>query len=270
MEYPIYTTSSFILFSTCFILGDDEIQDVAIPTGIPIVYKFNNIKDLKPISWPEEYLTQRHMKGVFLEKPGLLKEALKLEQEWSSRVPGYDSAMGKEKNPTSPLERSLNKLKAERELGQLAGQFKNHNVIEDDDGTDGNQGRPIQFEKKEELTKMARPEVVTRSKILDEDEDDESAKPTIISANPCQTPLPNTAGKSGNVPIRTDATIVIIRHGKTEHNKLGLFTGEEWTSGALFFVINLLTLTGHRLFQDGKMLHWRRMGPKKLAVRVNY
>jgi len=64
------------------------------------------------------------MKGIFLEKPGLLKEALKLEQEWSSMVPGYDSAMGKVKNPTSPLERSLNKLNAERELGQLAGQFE--------------------------------------------------------------------------------------------------------------------------------------------------
>ena len=114
----------FFSIDELFHSGDDEIQDVAIPTGIPIDYKFNNIKELKSIEWPDEYLRVRHMKGIFLEKPGLLKEALKLEQEWSSKVPGYDSAMGKDKNPTSPLERSLNKLNAERELGQLAGQFE--------------------------------------------------------------------------------------------------------------------------------------------------
>jgi 2,3-bisphosphoglycerate-dependent phosphoglycerate mutase len=31
----------------------------------------------------------------------------------------------------------------------------------------------------------------------------------------------------GSVPIRKESVIVIIRHGKTEHNKLGLFTGWE-------------------------------------------
>jgi 2,3-bisphosphoglycerate-dependent phosphoglycerate mutase len=31
----------------------------------------------------------------------------------------------------------------------------------------------------------------------------------------------------GPVPVRRDSVIVIIRHGKTEHNKLGLFTGWE-------------------------------------------
>jgi len=177
------------------------------------------------------------MKGIFLEKPGLLKEALKLEQEWSSRVPGYDSAMAKAKNPTSALERSLNKLKAERELGQLAGQFKDRSMIEEDDGTDGNLGRPIQFQTQVDLTKTRdSPERTAdaternaKNKILDEEDvfdEDEIAKPELISANPCQTPLPNASEKQGKAPIRTDATIVIIRHGKTEHNKLGLFTGE--------------------------------------------
>ena len=33
----------------------------------------------------------------------------------------------------------------------------------------------------------------------------------------------STAGAAA--PIRRDPTIVLIRHGKTEHNKLGLFTG---------------------------------------------
>ena len=186
------------------------------------------------------------MKGVFLEKPGLLKEALKLEQEWSSRVPGYDSAMGKEKIPTSPLERSLNKLKAERELGQLAGQFKDRHAIEEDDGTDGNQGRPIQFQtqeitmtKENQETKAKPIERIVKTKILDEEdvfEEDVITKPAIIAANPCQTPLPSISGKQGDVPIRTDATIVIIRHGKTEHNKLGLFTGDYQTPFIIYYM----------------------------------
>jgi len=39
---------------------------------------------------------------------------------------------------------------------------------------------------------------------------------------PSQSLLPGI----GNVPIRRDPTVVLIRHGKTEHNILGLFTGE--------------------------------------------
>jgi len=40
---------------------------------------------------------------------------------------------------------------------------------------------------------------------------------------PSATVLHNPAG----APIRRDSVIVIIRHGKTQHNKLGLFTGWE-------------------------------------------
>jgi len=65
--------------------------------------------------------------------------------------------------------------------------------------------------------------------ILDEDDVGEEQSPALISANPCQKPLPTETvlPGMGNVPIRTDAVIVMIRHGKTEHNKLGLFTGWE-------------------------------------------
>ena len=38
---------------------------------------------------------------------------------------------------------------------------------------------------------------------------------------PCLTAMPAVS------PIRKDSVIVIIRHGRTEHNKLGLFTGWE-------------------------------------------
>ena len=58
-------------------IGDEEIQDVAIPTGIPIVYNFKKLsngqlKSVTPKS-QEHSVSQLHMKGQFLEKPGLLK-----------------------------------------------------------------------------------------------------------------------------------------------------------------------------------------------------
>ncbi len=51
-------------------IGDDDIKDVAIPTGIPIIYNFD--KDLNPIppSSDQNTVSQVHMRGVFLEKPG--------------------------------------------------------------------------------------------------------------------------------------------------------------------------------------------------------
>jgi hypothetical protein len=70
-------------------IGDEEIQNVQIPTGIPIIYKFKKDTDTgQLISIDDDdggnsnLVSQVHMKGKFLEKPGLLKEALKLEEGW--------------------------------------------------------------------------------------------------------------------------------------------------------------------------------------------
>ena len=95
---------------------------MAIPTGIPIVYKFD--KNMVPIppTRDEQTAAQVHMNGLFLEKPGVLKSALKRETEWCNRVPGYDKTMTR-KFGLSPLERSLTKLQAERDLGAWAGKF---------------------------------------------------------------------------------------------------------------------------------------------------
>lgn len=58
-------------------IGEEEIRDVAIPTGIPIVYKFEKLANGELRSVPdmnrENTVSQLHMTGQFLEKPGLLK-----------------------------------------------------------------------------------------------------------------------------------------------------------------------------------------------------
>jgi 2,3-bisphosphoglycerate-dependent phosphoglycerate mutase len=288
-------------------IGDNEIQEVAIPTGkllsrfagpscpmsplpfhisigrrpfrfcftsgIPIVYKFD--KELNPIppSKEEHSISQVHMNGKFLEKPGLLKEALKREAEWSKNVPGYDSTMNRHKRPMTGLERSLYKLNAERELGAWASEFIDWDKSQaEDDGNDGNFGRPITLTEDEvwdrgmkELEEgdqfdpdapifhgvnqaprvhsiskapIAYPDVEDDHKqslvgyhdVEDDrydDQDDIVVEPNFF-ARPCVTPISQTSLQNGDaVPTRHDSVIVIIRHGKTQHNKLGLFTGWE-------------------------------------------
>jgi 2,3-bisphosphoglycerate-dependent phosphoglycerate mutase len=225
-------------------IGDAEIQDISIPTGIPIIYKFD--KDMKsvPPSKTERAVSQVHMNGLFLEKPGVLKEALKREDEWRQMLSGYDSTMSRHKTPMSSLERSLYKLEAERELGEWASEFIDSNAIPEDDGSDGNMGRPIKLTE-DELWKIGMEELENGSQfdpdsptfhqgktdsILEEEEEEEEMVPVPLwSTNPCVTSMPSemVLNHPADVPIRRDSVIVIIRHGKTQHNKLGLFTGWE-------------------------------------------
>jgi len=212
------------------------------------------MKPIKPIGG-RQTASQMHMSGIFLEKPGLLKEALKREEQWISSVPGYNSTMNRRSNVLSPLERSLTKLKLEREMGKWAGQFIDPNNIEDD-GSDGNMGRPVQYLTEEETrmeekaTEDSRweqglqdikegqffdPDTVQfnsasddPSKAADATDEEENMNSSLMMNSPCLTSMPTeTVVGVGQVPVRKDATIVIIRHGKTEHNKLGLFTGWE-------------------------------------------
>jgi 2,3-bisphosphoglycerate-dependent phosphoglycerate mutase len=218
-------------------IGDEEIQEVAIPTGIPIVYKFDkNMNSVKPQEG--KFLSQKHMKGIFLEKPGELKEALRKELEWCENVPGYSRTMARSNTAMTPVERSLSKLKAEKELGKWAGQFIDPDAVQEDDGSDGNQGKPINFEDetwKRGMKELQEAKEVVPKKSVEEEEEiitfdeEELVVPSVITNNPCLQSMPSQSllPGIGSVPIRRDAVVVLIRHGKTQHNKLGLFTGWE-------------------------------------------
>lgn len=203
-------------------IGDDEIQDVAFPTGIPVIYKFD--RDMKPLAPPKGGARQIHTNGLFLEKPGLLKEALARESEWREKVPGYNSTMSRQKSPMAALEASLFKLEAERELGKWAGQFADPRKPYEDDGTDGNQGKPIALVEDDLWDLALNPDAEDDQDVSEDD----MVVPSIIP-EPCVAAFPSAAKVPGmgKIPIRKEPVIVIIRHGKTEHNKLGLFTGWE-------------------------------------------
>jgi 2,3-bisphosphoglycerate-dependent phosphoglycerate mutase len=217
------------LVKTIDSIPDDDIRDISIPTGIPIVYKFDqNMTPVPPSTGLQA--SQNKMQGLFLEKPGLLKEALKQEELWKKQVPGYNATFSRNKIPMTSLERSLYKLRAERELGKWAGQFIDPNAPVEDDGSDGNMGRPMQLVEDAIWDKGLNGADV--SVLSDVEDDDERVKPftNLISSNqPCVKSIPSASliPGAGAVPIRQDAVVVIIRHGKTEHNKLGLFTGWE-------------------------------------------
>jgi 2,3-bisphosphoglycerate-dependent phosphoglycerate mutase len=185
---------------------------------------------LPPTSGDRQTASQVHMNGLFLEKPGLLKEALIREEEWKKKVPGYDITMGRTKAPMTPLESSLYKLNAERELGAWAGQFADPRKALEDDGSDGNQGKPIQLVE-DDLWDLALKKDSEDAASFDSDDEDVVVPSIITNANasPCVTAYPTNAivPGIGGVPVRKEPVIVIIRHGKTEHNKLGLFTGWE-------------------------------------------
>jgi 2,3-bisphosphoglycerate-dependent phosphoglycerate mutase len=299
-------------------IGDAEIQDVAIPTGIPIVYKFDRESngDLTPCptSKEENAVSQVHMNGKFLEKPGLLKEALKREEEWSRTVPGYDSTMSRHPRPMTNLERSLYKLNAERELGKIAGELIDWDALEDD-GNDGNFGKPIaltedevwaigmeelengvQFDPDSPVFHTAKNVTIVSSgfeerkqtvsdsfsaNLSDDDADEDDDNTEIVPnffAQPCVTAMPPSGVFGTGVPpsTRLDSVIVIIRHGKTQHNKLGVSLGS-WRIGAikLLAVLLFLYLTfALEYFDssslDGRMRPWPTKASKKQKRQDDY
>ena len=179
----------------------------------------------------------------------MLKEALKREDEWARAVPGYDSTMSRHSRPMTSLERSLYKLNAVRELGEWASEFIDINAPVEDDGSDGNFGKPMiltedkvwemgleelehgsQFDPDAPLFhEETKPVKLAVDEPKNSTSDEVTAVPTIYSSPPCVTSMPSAAvlRDDSNIPIRRDSVIVIIRHGKTQHNKLGLFTGWE-------------------------------------------
>jgi 2,3-bisphosphoglycerate-dependent phosphoglycerate mutase len=221
-------------------IGDDEIQDIAIPTGIPIVYKFDqNLTPIPPTA-DESTVAQVHMNGVFLEKPGLLKQAIKREQEWCANVPDYDIVMSRKSTGMTPLERSLSKLEAQRQVQEWASSFADENEDEDD-GTDGK----LTLVEQDKIWEKGLDEV-EEGEYFDPDHpkfeadknvakangsEEETVEAPIYNAsyNPCVSAMPVAATLPGLGPVpikrKSESLIVMIRHGKTENNKLGLFTG---------------------------------------------
>lgn len=149
-------------------LSPEDIKNVAIPNGIPLVYKFE--RGMKPIKMLN---AEAPLSGEFLEKKGLLRAALLKEAQLTTRVPGIEDSVFQASDPRIS---SLTKLNLKREL------------FEDRDVSSLRSTATLEeFHSVDDVPKF-------------------KASPRVVNS------------VDGNY-------LVIIRHGKTEYNKLGIFTG---------------------------------------------
>jgi 2,3-bisphosphoglycerate-dependent phosphoglycerate mutase len=195
-------------------LSADQIQRVGIPNGIPLVYKFD--QNLKPIRTKARENEDDFLSGEFLEKKGLLRSALAQEAELSQKIPGYDlfdgNITGLEKvlrysPPLDPRLNSLFRLDKERLLLEY--------VEKKDAGTDSSA---------EEAAKTAGAAAAMRRRYALSGglpQNNRKVGSTASAVAIKSTGTTALAASSG----RPAPLLVIMRHGKTEHNKLGLFTG---------------------------------------------
>mmetsp|Transcript_3224 Transcript_3224/g.4867 ORF Transcript_3224/g.4867 Transcript_3224/m.4867 type:complete len:685 (+) Transcript_3224:25-2079(+) len=138
-------------------IDSDAIKSVEIPTGIPLVFDFD--EDMKPI---RSNFSVGAVSGSFLAEREKTLAALARERELSNEIPGFsDSGL------VTPVLRAISSLQRERELFSM-------------------------------------------------DSSDEKE----------ETFIPDFAEREYDLGIK-GPLLVIMRHGKTEFNKLGLFTGWE-------------------------------------------
>ena len=247
-------------------LSEDGIKKVGIPNGIPLVYKFD--KFLKPIPQDNAVLPLR---GEFLEKAGLLREALEREKKIKENVLGtFDRSAGAD---VSARVRRLQLLDDQRKkfwppsrhgagagiggsrisAGQQGSDKSNKAFTGaiDDERPDGvrlstpfistvndalagayyrgggdtditlkeaKRGQTGAMNDSNEGRKNERERNFAETMILrDKEGKDEKISGRVVSA----------AKKFKRSADLEDSFIVMIRHGRTEYNKLGIFTGWE-------------------------------------------
>ena len=177
-------------------IEDDRIEDISFPPGIPVVYKFD--RAMNPLPPREEgVLVQEDTSGVFLEKTGLLKEALIRQTQWQTSVPGTDGVeLARKVKRMTTMEESLLLLKREQEMERWAAA----NVTAND-----------------------KEKVEMYEKVEMDDDGSEFEEPTHSAAGTELSILPNV----GQFDVEKDPVVVLVRHGTTPHNQLSLFTGWE-------------------------------------------
>ena len=165
-------------------LGDDEISDVTIPNGIPLVYEFDSNMKIIPRAGAIPPL-----RGEYLEKRGLFKAVLQREKELSSAAAAAAAATA----AAASTSQSLFLLEADK--------VKESETTPPAQQPQSNHQNPSQV-----LFNTVEYGIATN---LGSD-----------------LPLPEKKRDLESLKARPQY-LVLLRHGKTEHNRLGLFTGWE-------------------------------------------
>ena len=170
----------------------------------------------------EKGLSQIHTNGEFLEKPGLLQKAMKSMKEWDSQVPGSeDIALPKVAKRMTTVENALLRLKEEKEFYSTVGSQFEDNIDSEMQLENNNDGDVILNDYSSN---------VIDSNLDDKDEDRFSFEEHSSSSSEKKDEISDDDEVSANVGaprLADDPVVVFIRHGRTPHNKLALFTGWE-------------------------------------------
>jgi 2,3-bisphosphoglycerate-dependent phosphoglycerate mutase len=162
------------------------------------VYKFDtNMNPLEPV---DDSLRQIHTSGTFLEKTDLLKKAMESVKEWEDNVPGTKgSSLPNVAKRMTTMENALLQLKEEQQVWSRLEDGSENNDNDDD---------------------IIVPHSANNDSSNHEERFEEMSN---ISTNPSEKIEANMKA----VNSRDDPVVVFIRHGRTPHNKLALFTGWE-------------------------------------------
>lgn len=177
--------------------------------------------DMNPLPPAKGQISQAHTSGIFLEKPGLLKEALKRRAEWTNNVPGYLDLPATVLPPKHALRdgalESLLKLREEKARAEEAA--SGAVVVDPNDD-----GRLI-------ITNMANG-APTQTPDGDEGFDEDASEGLGALAPEAELRLNIQKASEASPGVEKmgqskDPVVVFVRHGRTPHNNLGLFTGWE-------------------------------------------
>jgi len=190
-------------------ITDKDIGDVAIPRGQPIVYKFN--KDMTPIEPEKSSLSQVNTNGLFLENPQRLEKALAGHRKYEQ---AFETKEDAKKKRVNNLEKSLLKLRRVEEdlIEDIRDVYQDEDfvtlraVTQDDVDKEGERWSDdeCEFEEYDEF----------------EGEVDDKRVPVANILPLAKKETPATKKLEGPY-------VVLIRHGRTPHNNMQLFTGWE-------------------------------------------
>lgn len=227
-------------------IGDAEIEDVRVPKCVPFVYRFQGrahdggMTPIRPD--PNSSLSQKYASATFLETPASLKAAVMEHHDEkidNLHLPNSSSLYLKKKKRASSLHDTLEQLRSTQnqsplhmddadtsDMLMLTPTVDEENVEEDDDD-------------EIKLTSARLPALVVGERWTDDpsfefeeyeydefsDVDDEVET---IQVNLVAAPeLTSSSSGVGSMFEKGVPCVVLIRHGRTPHNNLGLFTGWE-------------------------------------------
>lgn len=208
-------------------VGDREIADVRFPKGIPFVYKFD--ENMSVVELEDECPAQMiHARGAFLEKPGQLRKVMSSTLALESNVPGtQDLQLPNVVKRMTSVENALLTLKAEKEMYRNGADGDGEVKGESGVGTATATLDPPTESVVVGGTAESAAGTVVVDRLTEDAEADETFEEASVSSATESTPASVSVDPSFQPAGNDDPVVVFVRHGRTPHNKLALFTGWE-------------------------------------------